>query len=96
MRKINYTDNDGNRVTATINDIGMIINEQKITSDVQKMMSPVTCSHCGQTYDLADAKVVHNYGDCTMFRTPCCDVLADDRAWKSFPDFKRIELTDTY
>lgn len=94
MKKVSYIDNDGKRAFVTINDLGMVIHETKIAADVKKMISPVICNHCGQAYDLADAKVIHNYADCTDYITPCCNTRADDREWKSFPDFKRINLNE--
>ena len=58
--------------------------------EIKKMLVPVRCLHCGQTYDLADTTPIHRYADATTFRTPCCNVMADDRRWKSMPDF--VEL----
>lgn len=59
--------------------------------NINDMISPVTCSHCRKIYDLCDVKVVARYSDCTQFKTPCCDVMSDDREWKSLPDFKKID-----
>lgn len=61
------------------------------TFNIKGMISPVICS-CGKVYDLTTVKVVHRYADCTQFRTPCCKKLADDREYKSMPDFERIDL----
>ncbi len=61
---------------------------------VSKMTAPVICNGCGKVYDLAAGKVVHRYGDCTQYRTPCCNRLADDRTWKSFPDFKEFNASE--
>lgn len=57
------------------------------------MVSPVACAHCGQIYDLAAAEVNHRFMDCTQYKTPCCGKLSDDREWKSYPDYKRIDLS---
>ena len=53
------------------------------------MASPVVCAHCGKVYDLQRVQVIHRYGDCTLFRTPCCGKQADDRTWKGLPDFTK-------
>ncbi len=50
----------------------------------------VRCNFCGETYDLTMVRVVGRYSDCTVFKTPCCDRIADDLTWKSMPDFTRI------
>lgn len=70
-----------------------IIITHKALEPVGKMISPVICNHCGMVYDLAAGKVVHRYGDCDQYKTPCCDTLADTREWKSFPDFKKFDAT---
>lgn len=61
--------------------------------DVELMTSPVKCNYCGTTYDLTSVKVIHRYSDCTLFKTPCCDKMADDRKWKSLPDFQEVDLS---
>lgn len=59
---------------------------------VNTMLLPVKCNHCGQIYDLGDAKVNHRFADCDQFTTPCCGYrFADTRTWKSFPDYKEIK-----
>ena len=42
------------------------------------MTSPVRC-RCGHVYDLGTVTVEARYTDCSMWRTPCCRQLADDR-----------------
>lgn len=59
-------------------------------NNIKGMIKPVHCNHCGKNYDLADAKVLHRYQDCDMFKTPCCNKIADTRTYKSFPDFSEI------
>ncbi len=59
-------------------------------ADVTGMMSPVRC-RCGRVYDLTKVKVTGRYADCTVFETPCCKRQADDRTWKSMPDFTRLD-----
>jgi len=59
-------------------------------NDIIGMIKPVHCNHCGKNYDLTEAKVVHRYQDCDLFKTPCCDKLADTRDYKSMPDFTPI------
>ena len=42
------------------------------------MTSPVRC-RCGQVYDLGKVTVTGRYTDCSMWKTPCCGITADDR-----------------
>lgn len=59
---------------------------------VAGMGSPVCCTFCGQVYDLQAVVVTQRYADCSMFRSPCCDRLVDDRpASVSHPAFRRVE-----
>ena len=67
------------------------IQKFKAIGQIKSMISPVVCSHCGKVYDLASGKVEVRFTDCTQFKTPCCNTTADDRTWKSLPDFKRLE-----
>lgn len=53
--------------------------------------SKVICNFCGKHYDLGKVKVTARYADATCFITPCCGKQADDREWKSSPDFRRTE-----
>lgn len=51
-------------------------------ADINEMMSPVRCLRCHSgVYDLAAVTVTARYTDCSMWRTPCCDALVDDRQW---------------
>lgn len=59
---------------------------------VKDMLVPVQCKHCSQIYDLCDGKVVHRYTDCTLFRSPCCNALVDDRGEKDFTRLEKINL----
>ena len=59
--------------------------------DITGMLVPVICNHCGKVYDLCDGKTIHRYEDCTVFNTPCCQTMVDDREYKLIPDFKRIK-----
>jgi hypothetical protein len=54
-------------------------------------MYKVKCTHCGLTYNLESVKIIARYSDCTVFKTPCCNVMADDREWKILPDFKKVD-----
>lgn len=67
------------------------INHYEAIEPVEKMIEPVICNGCGKIYDLAAGKVVHRYTDCTQYTTPCCGKQADDRRWKSMPDFKNFD-----
>jgi len=53
-------------------------------------MAKVICNFCGKVYDLGKVKVIARYTDATCFETPCCGRSADDREWKSMPDFERM------
>lgn len=58
---------------------------------IESMISPVLCLHCGKIYDLASGTPQVRFTDCTQFKTPCCKITVDDRTWKSFSDFKRLK-----
>ena len=60
---------------------------------LDEMISPVSCAHCGKAYDLTAVEVNHRFTDCTQFKTPCCGKLSDDREWKGYPDYMRIDLS---
>jgi len=62
--------------------------------DISEMFSPVRCAHCNGVYDLGKAEVTARYTDCSMWRSPCCNVLVDDRGetgWKSRKDYYPID-----
>lgn len=63
-------------------------------ADTSGMRIPVRCTHCrGGVYDLAAVNVTARYTDCSMWRSPCCDLLVDDRGetgWKSRGDYVRL------
>ena len=81
---------NGKRFRANV-DINGNITLLGLKSEFDKMLIPVHCNHCGRNYDLCDTEVVHRYADCTQYKTPCCKKLADDREWKSFPDFVKLK-----
>lgn len=58
--------------------------------DTTGMLVPVQCNRCGKVYDLTNTEVIHRYGDCTVFKTPCCGLQVDDRSWVSLPAFTRL------
>lgn len=64
--------------------------------DLIGKIAPVCCNHCGKVYDLTEVKPIHRYQDCDLFRSPCCNKLADTRTYKSFPDFTKVSLEVTY
>lgn len=47
--------------------------------DTAGMRSPVRCRWCSGVYDLGKVTVTGRYTDCSMWKAPCCGVLADDR-----------------
>jgi hypothetical protein len=58
----------------------------------KRMTHPVQCGRCSAIYDFAgEYEIVARYADCTVFKTPCCGAIVDDRPWKSLPDFERLE-----
>ena len=64
-----------------------------VTADTTGMTSPVSCTHCGGVYDLGTVTVTARYTDCSMWRSPCCDLVVDDRGetgWKSRADYVRL------
>lgn len=58
--------------------------------DTRGMTSPVRCNHCGTVYDLGVATIISRHADATVFTTPCCNRTADDRWWKSLPDYTAL------
>lgn len=46
---------------------------------IDNMTSPVRCAHCGRIYDLGKVTVLQRYLDCSVWKTPCCRVMVDDR-----------------
>lgn len=59
------------------------------------MFKPVSCNHCRNgIYDIGKVEVTARYADCSMWKTPCCGVVVDDRGetgWKSFKDYEVID-----
>lgn len=65
---------------------------------IDGMTRPVRCAFCSRIYDLGAVEVTARYTDCTMWRTPCCNRLVDDRGesgWKSLQDYYCLTQTDT-
>ena len=61
---------------------------------INDMSSPVRCTHCSGIYDLGKVEVTARYADCSMWKSPCCNRLVDDRGdtgWKPFKDYHRLE-----
>jgi hypothetical protein len=62
--------------------------------DVSGMMFPARCAYCSTVYDLAKVEVTARYTDCSMWRSPCCNRLVDDRGetgWKSTKDYYPLD-----
>lgn len=72
-----------------LSETGTVIEHTIIEDDSsENFIKPVVCNHCNKIYDLANVKVNHRFQDCSQFTTPCCNYnFADDREWKSFPDY---------
>lgn len=61
---------------------------------VAEMFSPVRCAFCRRVYDLGAVEVTGRYADCSVWKTPCCGMTADDRGdtgWKSRKDYHHID-----
>lgn len=62
--------------------------------DISNMFMPVRCTHCGGVYDAGKVEVTARYTDCSMWKSPCCNRLVDDRGdtgWKSLKDYERLD-----
>ena len=65
-----------------------------IQDQIQDMASPVRCAFCSRIYDLGAVTVTARYVDCSVWKTPCCGITADDRGetgWKSRKDYYPID-----
>jgi hypothetical protein len=70
---------------------------EKDVEVLSSMLVPVVCRHCGAIYDLCAGEPTARYADCTCYITPCCGRHADDRKWKSMPDFTELrDLKDFF
>lgn len=61
--------------------------------EAEGMSLPVRCAFCRRIYDLGTVEVTGRYVDCSVWRTPCCNITADDRGdsgWKSKKDYYRL------
>lgn len=67
---------------------------RRIRPDITGMASPVRCMRCHRgVYDLGRVEVTARYADCSMWKTPCCGAVVDDRGktdWTSRKDYERI------
>jgi hypothetical protein len=66
------------------------IDGRLVLEDTRGMTSPVQCAHCGQIYDLGTVTVIARYADCSMWKSPCCNLMVDDRGetgWKPTKDY---------
>lgn len=65
------------------------------TGDVAAMFKPVSCNRCHNgVYDIGRVEVTARYTDCTMWKTPCCGSVVDDRGetgWTSRKDYEVID-----
>jgi hypothetical protein len=64
----------------------------------EQMFSPVRCTHCRNgVYDLGKVDVTARYADCSMWKSPCCNRLVDDRGdtgWKSRKDYDKLSQAE--
>ncbi len=62
---------------------------------IAAMTFPVRCLRCVRgVYDLGKVEVTARYTDCSMWKTPCCGAVVDDRSetgWTSRKDYERID-----
>jgi hypothetical protein len=67
--------------------------------DISEMTTPARCAWCWRVYDLGRVTVLSRYSDCSIWRSPCCGRLVDDRRWGSRSDYTEIDkaaFTDSY
>lgn len=70
------------------------MDEQARAEEAGGMTSPVRCTWCNRVYDLGKVEVTARYTDCSMWKSPCCGVLVDDRGetgWKARRDYVRLD-----
>ncbi len=63
---------------------------EDVSAQIDGMTSPVRCAHCSRIYDLGTVTATARYTDCSMWKSPCCKRLVDDRGetgWKSTKDY---------
>ncbi|WP_328344718.1 hypothetical protein [Micromonospora sp. NBC_00421] len=62
---------------------------------VAAMFKPVSCNRCHNgVYDIGRVEVTARYADCSMWKTPCCGSVVDDRGetgWTSRKDYEVID-----
>lgn len=62
---------------------------------VEGMTFPVRCNRCHDgVYDLGQVEVTARYADCSVWKTPCCGSVVDDRGetgWTSRADYVRLD-----
>lgn len=63
--------------------------------DIANMFQPVRCNRCYRgVYDLGKVEVTARYADCSVWKTPCCGQVVDDRGetgWTLRSDYERID-----
>jgi hypothetical protein len=64
--------------------------QEPLDPKAEAMADPCRCTYCGKVYDLGHVHVTARYADCSIFRSPCCGHLADDRTAVSLPSFTRL------
>lgn len=63
------------------------------------MEKMVRCAYCGGTYNLSTVAVTARYSDCSVWNSPCCNRVVDDRGetgWKSNKDYYVIDTPEDY
>lgn len=59
---------------------------------IREMSFPVRC-RCGKVYDIGAVTVTARYADCSVWKTPCCRRVTDDRpaGWSSGPSYQELD-----
>ncbi|MFD6565438.1 hypothetical protein [Micromonospora profundi] len=64
-------------------------------AQIAAMFKPVRCNRCRSgIYDIGTVEVTARYADCSMWKTPCCGAVVDDRGetgWTTRRDYEVID-----
>ncbi|MEV1013823.1 hypothetical protein AB0I89_24020 [Micromonospora sp. NPDC049801] len=64
-------------------------------AQIAGMFKPASCNRCRNgMYDIGTVEVTARYTDCSVWRTPCCKQVVDDRGetgWTTRRDYEVID-----
>jgi hypothetical protein len=73
---------------------------RRVRPDIAGMSQPARCLRCSHgVYDLGTVEVTARYTDCSMWKSPCCGSVVDDRGetgWTTRKDYERIDPNSPY